>query len=223
MPLSLVPWMVLRDTDQAERVERDDGGSGRLGDDVAADVAGNLLEPDAVAAAACDLAIEDADIASAEAMDQAAPRRQCNAAAVEREVGDADAAGAFALNHRGAAVENQPGGAAHADQLRAVLQPQHAGAIDAGRQRQRHLCPRGFVDGALQSPRLVVGAAGPHAILRGVASERRGQRCCARGVRRHRKRAGNAGHGCSDQMAAIEVHDRVFPEGCARHARYPLT
>ena len=44
-----------------------------------------------------DFAIGDADIASAEAMHEAAPRRQRNAAAVERDVGKADAAGAFAL------------------------------------------------------------------------------------------------------------------------------
>jgi hypothetical protein len=43
------------------------------------------------------------------------------------------AAGAFALQHRCAAVEDQFGGAADADQLRAVLQAQHAGAIDPRR------------------------------------------------------------------------------------------
>ena len=143
-----------------------------FGDDVAADVAGDLLEPDAVAAAAGDLAIGDADVAAAEAMHQAAPRRQRNAAAVERDAGKADAAGAFALQHRGAAGEDELGRAAHADQLRAVLQAKHAGAVDAGRQRQRHLRARGFVDGALQRAGLIVGAAGPHAILRGVAAER---------------------------------------------------
>ena len=90
---------------------------------------------------------------------------------------------AFALKHRGAAVEDEFGRAAHADQLRAVLQAQHAGAIDARRQRQRHLRPRGLIDRALQDPGLVVGTAGPHAILRGVAPERRGQRRRARGIR----------------------------------------
>ena len=59
-------------------------------------------------------------------------------------------AGAFALQHRGAAVEDELGRAAHADQLRAALQAKHAGAIDARRQRQRHLRARGFVDRALQ-------------------------------------------------------------------------
>ena len=81
---------------QALRVERDDRGGGGVGDDIAADVAGDVLEPDAVAAAAGDLAIGDADVAAAQAMHEAAPRRQRNAAAVERDVGEADAAGAFA-------------------------------------------------------------------------------------------------------------------------------
>ena len=195
MPLSLVPDDGVARDDQALRVERHDRGGRDLGDDVAADVAGDLLEPDAVAAAAGDLAIGDADVAAAEAMHQAAPRRQRNAAAVERDAGQADAAGAFALQHRRAAVEDEPGRAAHADQLRAAWQAQHAGAIDAGRQRQRHLRARGLVDRALQGAGLVVGAAGPHAILRGVAPERRGRRRRARGVRRHRQRAGDAGGG----------------------------
>ena len=157
---------------QAPRVERDDRGGGGVGDDVAADIAGNLFEPDAGAAAACYLAIDDADVGAAEAMHQAAPGRQRNAAAVERDAGEADVPGAFALQHRGAAVEDEFCRAAHADQLRAVLQAKHAGAIDAGRQRQRHLRARGFIDRALQDPGLVVGTAGPHAILRGVAPER---------------------------------------------------
>ena len=98
-------------------------------------------------------AIGDADVAPAEAMHQAAPLRQRNAAAVEGDAGQADTVGAFALQHRGAAAEDELGRAAHADQLRAALQAQHAGAIDARRQRQRHLRARGFVDGALQISR----------------------------------------------------------------------
>src|SRR6202011_2961279 len=50
---------------QALRVERYDRGGGGIGDDVAADVAGDVLEPDAVATAAGDFAIGDADVASA--------------------------------------------------------------------------------------------------------------------------------------------------------------
>jgi len=38
-----------------------------------------------------------ADVAAAEAMHQTAPRRQRDAAAIERDVGKADAIGAFAL------------------------------------------------------------------------------------------------------------------------------
>ena len=149
---------VARD-DQAERIERHHGGGRDLGKNVAGDIAGDLLEPDAVAAAGRDLAIGDADVASAEAMHQAAPRRQRNAAAVERDTGQADAVGAFAQKHRGAAVEHEFGRAAHADQLRSALQAQHAGAIDARRQRQRHLRARGLVDRALQVSGLVVGTA----------------------------------------------------------------
>ena len=114
---------------------------------------------------------------------------------------------AFALQHRGAAVENEFGRAAHADELRAALQAQHAGAVDARRQRQRHLRARGLVDRALQVFGLIVGTAGTHAVLRDVAAERGGERCRARGIRRHRKRAGDAGGGDSDEMAAVDVHD----------------
>ena len=210
MPLSLVPRMVLRETSRPCASNETIAVAADVGDDVTADIAGDLLEPDAGAAAAGDFAIDDADIASAEAMHEAAPGRQRNAAAVERDVGEADAAGAFAWKHRRAAVEDELGRAAHADQLRAVLQTKHSGAIDARRQRQRHLRARGFVDRALQRPGLIVGTAGPHAILRGVAPERRCQRRRARGIRRHRERAGNAGSGGSDQMAAVDVHDRVF-------------
>ena len=97
MPLSLVPRMVLRATIRPSASNETIAVVGDVGDDVAADVAGDLLEPDAVAAAAGDLAIDDADIAAAEAMHQAAPRRQRDAAAVERDVGEADMVGAFAL------------------------------------------------------------------------------------------------------------------------------
>jgi hypothetical protein len=95
--------------------------------------------------------------------------------------------------------------------LRAVLQAKHSGAIDARRQRQRHLGASRFIDRALQRLGLIVGTAGPHTVLRGVATERRGERCRARGVRRHRHRAGHAGRRCCNEMAAIDVHDRIFP------------
>ena len=52
-----------------------------------------------------------------------------------------------------------------------LCKAQHAGAIDARRQRQRHLRARGFVDRALQFCGLIVGTAGAHAILRDVAAK----------------------------------------------------
>ena len=176
----------------------------------AADVAGNVFQPDGAAAAAGDFAVGDADVAPAEAMHEAAPGRQRNAAAIKSDVDEAYVARAFAGQHRRPAVENQFCGAAHADQLGAVLQPKHPGAIDARRQRQRDLRPRGIVDRALQGFGLIVGAAGPDAILRGVAPERRGQRRRPRGVGGQRNCAGYACGGGSDEMAAIDVHDRVF-------------
>jgi hypothetical protein len=157
--------------DQAPGVERHHRGCGCSGDDVAADIAKNLFEPDRVAAAARDLAIDDADVATTEAMDQAAPGRQCNTAAVERDAVKTDAAGAFARQHRGTAVEDEFCRAAHADQLRAAFQAQHSGAIDAARQREGSLRARGFIDRTLQRACLVVGAAGSDAILRDVAAE----------------------------------------------------
>jgi len=75
MPLSLVPEIVVARNQQALRVERDDRGGSGIGDDVAADVAGDVFQPDGVAAAAGDRAIDQANVASAEAVHEAAPRR----------------------------------------------------------------------------------------------------------------------------------------------------
>ena len=52
MPLSSVPRMVLRDTIRPSASNDTTAVVAMLGEDVAADVAGDLLEPDAVAAAA---------------------------------------------------------------------------------------------------------------------------------------------------------------------------
>src|SRR6185437_3756929 len=82
--------------------------------------------------------------------------------------------------------------------------------IDARRQRKRHLRACGFVDRALQRLGLVVRTAGPDAILRGIAPERGGEGSRARGIGRHRQRAGRAADGCPDEMAAIDVHGCVF-------------
>ena len=138
-------------------------------------------------------------------MHETAALGQGDAAAIEREAGQADAVGAFTLQHRGAAAEHEFGRAAHPDQLRAASEAKHAGAIDTGRQRQRHLRARGFIDRALKVFGLIVGTAGADAILRDVAAKRRGRRRRARGIGRHRQRAGDAG-GRSYETAAIHVH-----------------
>ena len=117
-----------------------------------------------------------------------------------------DAAGAFGLQQRGTAVEHQPAGAAHADQLAAGRQSQQPGAVDPGRERERHLRARGVIDRALQVAGLVLGAAGANAVVRDVAAERACGLRGRRSVRRQRKRAGDAGGGCSDQMTAVDVH-----------------
>jgi len=91
-------------------------------------------------------------------------------------------------------------------------------------QEEAGLRPRRLVDRALQNLGLIVGTAGPHAILRGVAPKRRGHRCCPRGIRRHRQRPGKTGGGCSDEMAAIDVHDRVSGRRSSRaSARFGVT
>ena len=104
MPLSLVPRMVLRDTIRPCASNEVMPVTAMLRKNVAADIAGHILEPDAVAAAVGDLAIGDADVAAAEAMHEAAPRRQLDAAAVERDVGQAELLGAFAGNIDGPPV-----------------------------------------------------------------------------------------------------------------------
>ena len=97
MPLSLVPLMVLRETSKPCASNDTTAVAAVLVMMLPLMSPETLLEPDAVAAAACDLAIGDADVASAEAMHEAAPCRQRDAAAIERDAGKADAAGAFAL------------------------------------------------------------------------------------------------------------------------------
>src|SRR5262249_10287876 len=137
---------VARD-DEALGIERDHGRHGDVGEDIARDVAGDLLEPDAAAAGARDLAIEDAHVASAETVDEAAARRERNAAAVEGDAGEADRAGAFAEDHRRTTGEDKFRRTAHAHELRAVLQPQQPGAVHAGRECQWYLRARSVVDG----------------------------------------------------------------------------
>src|ERR1700690_1212195 len=73
MPLSLVPEIVLRETERPCASNET--------------IAGAVSPPDGVAAAAGDLAIDNANVASTETVHEAAPRRQRDAAAVERDIG----------------------------------------------------------------------------------------------------------------------------------------
>ena len=83
MPLSLVLMMVLRERSGRARRTTPPRWSQSCVKIVAGDLAGYLLEPDAVAAAADDFAVDDADVAPAEAMDETAALGQGLAAAVE--------------------------------------------------------------------------------------------------------------------------------------------
>jgi hypothetical protein len=91
--------------------------------------------------------------------------------------------------------------------LRAALQAEQPGAVDAGRQRQRHLRPCGLVDRPLQDFGLIIGTAGTDAILRGVAAEHRGGLSRTGAVGRHRQRAGKSGGGNAHELAAFDIHD----------------
>src|SRR6266567_3330118 len=92
MPLSLVFWMVLRDTSRP------------------------CASNDTIAVVA--VLVMMLPLMSPETpSNQAAPRRKRDAAAIERDVGEADMAGAFALKHRRAARKHKPGRAANPDQL----------------------------------------------------------------------------------------------------------
>ena len=191
---------------QPERVERDNRGGRRPDDGVASDLAGNVLKPDAVAAAAGDLAVQNPQVAPTETMNQAAPVGQGNAAAVKREVTEADMVGAIGRQQRCATREHQYGRAAHSDQLRALGESQRPGAVDAGRQREWSVDAGRFIDRPLQRVGLVVGCIRPHAVMGDVAPERRCQRCRARGLWRHRQRTGDAGGRNSEDMTAAEIH-----------------
>src|SRR6266702_4361729 len=135
------------------------------------------------------------------------PLASNDATAVEGDASEANRIGAVALDRRGPASEDEFRRAAYADQLHAIRQPQQSAAVDTGRQRQRHLRPRSLVDGALKRARLVLVAAGPHAILGRIAAEQRRQRRRARGIGRHGQRTGDARGRSSDKMTAVEIHD----------------
>jgi len=128
MPLSLVPAMVLRETIKPFASNETIAVTAVSADDVAADIAGNLFEPDRAAAACHDLAIRDANVAAGKTMDQPAPGRQRNALPPSSVIPlRATLSAPSPNNNRGAADEGELGGAAHADQLRAARQTQHAG------------------------------------------------------------------------------------------------
>src|SRR5262249_35107565 len=116
-------------SDQALSVERGDRRSRGVGDDVIGNFARDLLEPDAVAAAAHDLAIAEADGAPGQAVDQAAAGGERHSAAVERDAVKTNVIGAFAQEQRGTASKDKPGRTAHADKLRAALKAQRAAAV----------------------------------------------------------------------------------------------
>lgn len=127
--------------------------------------------------------------------------------------------GAFGAQQRGAVREQQFRRAAHAQQLRAVGQPQHSGFVDAGRQRQRRTRACGIVDRALQGAGLIVGAVRPHARLRRVTAERRGQRCGLRGARQH-TRSADAG----EPISAVQIHrHNLVQRRGARRVNHRLT
>ncbi len=88
---------VLRDQ-KPECIERGERGVRGLADGVAADFTGDVLEPDAVAAAADDVAILHVDIEATQDMHQPAAVCEFDAAAVEREIGEGNTAGTLAAN-----------------------------------------------------------------------------------------------------------------------------
>ncbi len=90
MPLSEVSEIVVLRDQKSERVERHDGGGRDLAKGVAADFAGDVFQPDAVAAAVMISQSVDANVAAGEAVNEAAPVGQRQIAAVERQIGEAD-------------------------------------------------------------------------------------------------------------------------------------
>ena len=140
-------------------------------------------------------------------MNKSAPVGELDAGTIKREAGEGDAACTFASYKRRATCKLQDCCTAHTDKLAAVRQSQCAGAIGARRQRQRHLRAGGRIDGALEHFRLIVGTVWPHAVLRGVASERRCKGSRARRLRRSRQRTCcRTGGGGVDEAAAADIH-----------------
>ena len=191
---------------QPARIERVDRDVRRLGDGGARQCALDAFEADAAAARARHLAIHDAKIVALREIDERAVFRQGPAAAVEHQARQREMIGGARRDQCGAAGEDQPRRAAHADQLRAARQLEAADAIIAGTEHQRHARARGLVDRGLQHVALVGAAAGAHAELRGIDAEggkrrrtgRSGQGCDRRG-------ASQGGDG--EKTTAIDFHD----------------
>ena len=161
-----------------------------------------------MAAGAQDRAILDAQGADVGEIDEPAPARQRCAIAVEYQTAERDAVAAFGREQRGSLRQDERGRAAHADELRAGGSLEPAGAIDAGRQKQRRAGARGAVDGALQACALVVGRARAHAELRGIDPLEP-----LRGKRRSDGRRGERGrarHAAGDEAAAVDLHPAIM-------------
>jgi hypothetical protein len=103
---------------QAARIEREDAGTLGACDGGAGHLALAGLQHDAVAAGGHDLAFGDAHAAGVREVHEAAALGEGQAGTVEREAGERQGVGAVSRHQRRPAREHEPGGAAHAGQLR---------------------------------------------------------------------------------------------------------
>src|SRR5581483_1476713 len=193
---------------EALRIEREDAGVARAAHGRARHLAFDSLQHDPVPGRRHNLAVADAYAPTFCEMHKAALRGKGDAGAVEHQSGERRGVGACRRDERRATRQDEPGCAAHADDLPARRQPQVAGTVDAGRERQRHACSGSAVDGRLQSARLVVGAAGAHAELGSIQAEDRDGTCSgpSRDERRRGSRGPDGGEG--EEAAAVEGHGR---------------
>jgi hypothetical protein len=90
---------VLRDQ-KSQCIERCECSVRGLADGVAADFTRNAFEPDAISAAADDIAILNADIEAILEVDESAPLRELDSGPIERQAGEGDATRAFASDQR---------------------------------------------------------------------------------------------------------------------------
>jgi hypothetical protein len=185
---------------------------GAIRDGRAGDFAGDAREADAVAAGCQYGAVHNPHAARLLDMHQPLVVRQRPQHAVEREAGERHRLAALRRNERRPAAEDEPRRAAHTDERCARRQPQAAGAVDAGRQCQRHAGLRGAVDRALQRRALVIRTAGAHAHLGGIEPESRDRRRSRGRGRRHGLRK-SAERRCGarpfDELATCGVHGFV--------------